>query len=125
MSKIRKMQVRKTNPNLIRLIDELLESSVKNDAKIWREIAEMLSKPKRKQAEVNISKIQRYSKEGETIIVPGKVLGTGNISKPVTVSALAFSERAREKIESAGGKCIDILQLVRENPKGSGVRIMV
>jgi len=33
----------------------------------------------------------------------GKVLGTGNISKPVSVKAISFSESAVEKIKKAGG----------------------
>jgi len=33
-----------------------------------------------------------------------KVLGTGELSKPLTVSAHAFSKTAKEKIEKAGGK---------------------
>ena len=35
-----------------------------------------------------------------------KVLGRGKISKAVTVTADAFSEKAKEKIENAGGKII-------------------
>lgn len=34
---------------------------------------------------------------------PVKVLGNGEISKAITVSASAFSESAKEKIEKAGG----------------------
>ena len=36
--------------------------------------------------------------------LPVKVLGVGEISKPVTVKAHAFSKSAIEKIEKAGGK---------------------
>lgn len=36
--------------------------------------------------------------------VPVKVLGHGNINKPLTVKAHAFSKTALEKIEKAGGK---------------------
>jgi len=36
--------------------------------------------------------------------VPVKVLGTGQVSRPLQVSAHAFSKSAKEKIESAGGK---------------------
>jgi len=124
MSKIRKLMKRKTNPNLVKLIDELLKASAMNDAPIWKDIAERLAKPKRLYAEVNVSKIQRYAKEGETIIVPGKVLGRGKITKPVTVAALSFSESARRKIIEAGGKCLTIKELLEINPTGSGVRIM-
>ncbi|MEA2374564.1 MAG: large subunit ribosomal protein [Thermoleophilaceae bacterium] len=37
--------------------------------------------------------------------VPVKVLGQGDISKKLTVSAHGFSKTAREKIEAAGGTC--------------------
>lgn len=36
--------------------------------------------------------------------VPVKILGTGEVTRPLEVSAHAFSKSAREKIESAGGK---------------------
>ena len=37
--------------------------------------------------------------------VPVKILGRGELSKPLTVSAHAFSASAREKVEGAGGSC--------------------
>jgi len=37
--------------------------------------------------------------------VPIKVLAKGEISKPLTVHAHAFSAKAREAIEAAGGTC--------------------
>ncbi|MFN3699560.1 MAG: uL15 family ribosomal protein, partial [Dictyoglomus sp.] len=33
-----------------------------------------------------------------------KILGDGELTKPLIVRAHAFSEKAREKIESVGGK---------------------
>jgi large subunit ribosomal protein L15 len=42
--------------------------------------------------------------------VPIKVLGRGELSKPLTVHAHGFSKTAREKIEAAGGSC----QLIEE-----------
>jgi large subunit ribosomal protein L15 len=36
--------------------------------------------------------------------MPVKILGEGELSRPVTVAAHAFSQSAREKIEKAGGK---------------------
>lgn len=37
-----------------------------------------------------------------------KILGTGEISRSVTVSAHSFSATARQKIEAAGGKAVGI-----------------
>jgi large subunit ribosomal protein L15 len=37
--------------------------------------------------------------------IPVKVLGRGELSKPLTVHAHGFSKSARERIEAAGGTC--------------------
>ena len=37
--------------------------------------------------------------------VPVKILAKGELSKPLTVHAHAFSAGARERIEAAGGSC--------------------
>jgi large subunit ribosomal protein L15 len=39
---------------------------------------------------------------------PVKILGSGEISRTVTISANAFSRSAREKIEEAGGKVVEL-----------------
>lgn len=40
--------------------------------------------------------------------MPVKVLGRGEVSRPITVTAHAFSNSARQKIEQAGGKVIEL-----------------
>ena len=37
--------------------------------------------------------------------IPVKILGEGELTKKLTVSAHGFSKSARERIESAGGTC--------------------
>ncbi len=112
-----------TNPCLKELIEELRKKFVETKAKIWRDVAEKLEKPRRKRVEVNVSRINRYAEENEEIVVPGVVLGAGSINKPVTVAAWRFSGGAKRKIEEAGGKAITIRELMEKNPKGSNVRI--
>jgi large subunit ribosomal protein L18e len=113
-----------TNPRIVELVQDLKVESYKNDAKIWKDIAKRLSKPARKRAEVNISKINRYTEDGYVVIIPGKVLGAGKLGHKVTVAAFSFSESAKKAIEEAGGKCMTIEELIKENPKGSLVKIM-
>jgi len=122
-SQYRVSQMNKTNPELIRLIRLLKKKSREENVNIWRDIAERLERPLRVWPEVNVGKIERYANDSETIIVPGKVLGAGNISKKVTVSAFKFSSEAREKIENAGGRVLTIEELMAINPKGTNVRI--
>jgi len=114
-----------TNPLLKGLIERLIKAAHENKANIWKDVAEKLKKPTRQRVEVNLKKINRYAREGETILVPGIVLSDGFLDKKVTIAAWKFSKRAKEKIEKTGGKAISIEELIRINPKGSNVRIMV
>jgi large subunit ribosomal protein L18e len=113
-----------TNPELIELIKFLRKQSNENKVEIWRDVAERLAKPRRRTLPVNVSRLNRFTSKSGTVIVPGKVLGTGEISHPVTVSAFSFSAKAREKIEAAKGKCVSFADLVKKNPKGSKVKII-
>jgi len=113
-----------TNPELIRVVKMLKKRSKETGERLWKYAAEKLMKPKRRRVEVNVSRINRYTKEGETILVPGKVLGAGVIDHPVTVAAFGFSKKAIEKIEAAGGKCLSIEELLRMGVPASKVRVM-
>ena len=115
---------RKTNPRTPVLIAELKEEARQNEAAIWRDVAKRLEKPGKNYAQVNLSKINRYANDGETVLIAGKVLGSGHLNKAVTVAAYNFSATAMEKIADVGGKCLMIEELVKENPKGSGIKIL-
>ncbi|MGB9675637.1 MAG: 50S ribosomal protein L18e [Candidatus Bathyarchaeales archaeon] len=117
-------KVRTTNPELIKLIKFLKTQSKENNSAVWRKTAEILAKPRRKRVAVNLSRINRYTQKGDVVVVPGKVLGSGVISHPITVAAFDFSEKAKEKILAAKGKCLSIVDLVKKNPKGSNVKVI-
>lgn len=113
-----------SDPNVASLIVELRKASASNSAPIWRAISKKLQKPRRSRSHVNISKINRHAEANEFVIVPGKVLGTGDLSHPVNVAAVTFSDGAKSKILAAEGRVLTISELISENPKGSGVRIL-
>ncbi|MEK6923462.1 MAG: 50S ribosomal protein L18e [Nanoarchaeota archaeon] len=102
------------------LIDELH----KQNAKIWHRTAYELGRSTRSRRVVNLSSLQRFANEGDTILVPGKVLSAGELSKKLNVAAWNFSEKAAEKVVKAGGKVMTISELVEKNPKGTNVRIL-
>jgi large subunit ribosomal protein L18e len=94
------------------------------DNKFWRRIYRDLNKSSRQRKQVNIYKIDKYAREGETIVVPGKVLSVGNLSKKVDVAAINFSKEAEKKIKDKQGKVLTIKQLFQSNPEGKNVRIL-
>ncbi|MEM0480654.1 MAG: 50S ribosomal protein L18e [Candidatus Aenigmatarchaeota archaeon] len=114
-----------TNPYLRRLIIYLEKASKKNNAKIWKYVAELLSRPTRRRVEVNLYKINRYAKDGDIILVPGKVLSIGEINKKITISAWSFSKKALEKLKEKNIEVLSIKELVEKNPKGSNVKIII
>jgi len=113
-----------TNIRLRKLISMLKKKANETNAAIWDYVAELLSLPSRRRVVVNISKIQRYANDGDVIVVPGKVLGAGVLNKKVTVAAVTFSMKALEKINLAGGRVLTIEELLSQNPKGSGVKVI-
>jgi large subunit ribosomal protein L18e len=113
----------KTNPRLTSLIGELQRTAREEDAGVWADIAGRLEKPRRTHAEVNLGRIERYAREDETVVVPGKVLGSGVLEKPVTVAAVDFSGTARTKIEQVGAT-MDLEEILEANPDGSGIRVI-
>ena len=48
--------------------------------------------------------------------VPVKILGRGELTKPLTVHAHEFSKSARERIEAAGGTC-QVVELSQRTPR--------
>ncbi|MBI4918583.1 50S ribosomal protein L18e [archaeon] len=112
-----------TNEHLQMLIQELKKESNSSKADIWKRVASDLERSTRDRRVVNLSRINRYTKANETIVVPGKVLGSGELNHGVTVAALSFSESAKNLIAQKG-KCLTIQELLKSNPKGKDVRVI-
>lgn len=112
-----------TNYQLELLIEELEKKASEKGVKLWKRVAFELKRPSRQRRVVNIYKIDKYAKEGETVLVPGKVLNTGELTKPVKVAAFSFSKTAEEKIRKKG-QTMSISELISKNPEGKKVRIL-
>lgn len=117
------MKTTKQSPEIKELIVFLEKASKKNKAAIWKDMAMRIARPRKGFAQVNVGKIDRYTKEGNIAIVPGKVLGSGTLSHSVDVAALGFSMEAERKISSQGS-CMNFRELVQKNPKGTGIIIL-
>src|SRR3990172_229802 len=117
-TKINKQLERKTSNDLV----ETIIASKKNNA--WNQIAAVLSGPRRQRLNLNLDEINKISKAGEIIAIPGKVLSQGEIDKKIKLVALAFSESAKKKIMEAKSEMETILNEIKKNPSAKGVRIL-
>jgi large subunit ribosomal protein L18e len=116
--------IRKENPELARVIIELKKAAKAHKAPVWRATADRLLRPRHQVFPVNVGHLERLAEAKETIVVPGKLLAEGNLSKPLTVGAISYSSEARSKIQAAGGTTLSISELLKNHPDGKGVRLL-
>jgi large subunit ribosomal protein L18e len=96
----------------------------KNRVPIWRAVIKELSRSRSNRRQVNIGQLAQVTKDKEVVIVPGKILGSGEISHKLTIWCFTISEVATRKILNAGGKILSLDSLVKKYPDGKGVRII-
>ena len=107
------------------LIDDIRNRGYRENIPFLIKLADELETPRRSRAEVDLSKLNRVCKENEVAVVPGKLLSSGILKKPLKVAAASFSMSAIENVQKAGGKVLTIEELIKENPKGTNVRIVI
>lgn len=117
-TKIKQRKRKKTNSELV----ETIEAAIKNPA--WEKIAAILSGSRQTYSVININEIEKKTTAGDTVVVPGKVLSEGTLTKKVRVCAVSFSKEAREKIKNAKGDALSILEEIRKNAKAEGVKVI-
>ena len=112
--------LKSTNPIKYDLIIKLQNTK----RRIWKNIAEKLNKRRKNAIKVNLNKINKFSKENEVIIVPGKVLGEGSIDHKITLAAFSYSESAKIKLLDCKTTILSIDELLEKNPSGANVKII-
>jgi len=115
-TKVEFLLEKKTNPELVNTI-----ILAKKNPK-WMEVASILSGPRKKRKNVNLNELEKIS--SETVIVCGKVLSEGNISKKMKIVALSFSEKAKEKLKKAECEVKTIIEEMKINKDAKGVKIL-
>jgi large subunit ribosomal protein L18e len=117
-TKIQKQTLKKTNLNLV----DTINSSKKYDA--WLSVARTLSGTRRNKVGLNLKEIEKRSEESKIVVIPGKVLASGEIKKKLKIVALDFSKQTKEKILNAGATYSTILEEIKLNPEGTDIQIL-
>jgi len=114
---IKKIQ-RKTDPIIKKLIQDCNELGKKS--KFWKKIAKELLRSTRRQRKINLYKLNKITKPNEQIIIPGKLLGTGELKHNLKIFAFKYSQSVKNKIK----ELYSIQELIKKNPEGKGIRII-
>jgi len=117
-TKIKFNSKRKTNP----AVADTLNLALKN--KNWLPIAKTVSSSRRKYSKINLEDIESKTTAGDTVIVVGKVLGTGEVTKKVRICAFGFSKSALSKLKKTKSEPVSILEEIKKNPKAEGIKII-
>ena len=117
-AKIEEQLKKKTNPEIVETII-LAKKSPK-----WNEVASILTNSSNKRMVKNLEEIEREVKEGDKIIVPGKILSSGNLSKKIKIVALSFSEKSIKKLDQMKLEYSTILEEMEKNKEAKELRIL-
>jgi large subunit ribosomal protein L18e len=115
---------RQKNPELYRVIVALRRAAHANGAPVWGAVADRLERSRHPSAPVNVGQLERIAEPEQTVVIPGKLLADGPLSKPLTVAAFAWSPGAGAKVRAAGGTVLTIPELLKARPDGAGVRLL-
>lgn len=113
-----------TNQVVIHMVKTLRGASKKNNAPIWERVAELALKPTRARRTINLGQLNKFVTDNDVVLVPGKVLGTGNISHKITLCSFSISTTGAKKVAQSGGKILDISEIIKNHPTGKGVKII-
>jgi large subunit ribosomal protein L18e len=114
----------KGNPELLRVVHALRLAARAHDAPLWASVADRLERARHQTPAVNVGQLDRIAEAEQTLVVPGKVLADGDLSKKLTVAAFSYSAGARTKIHAAGGLALTLDDLLKSKPNGAGVRLI-
>jgi large subunit ribosomal protein L18e len=104
-------------------VRKLIRILWKTKRRIWKNVSDKLAGPKRNRIEANLYRINKKTKNNDTIVVPGKILGVGELDHKITIACLNSSKSAKKKIEASGSKLVSIEELLEQNPDGRNVKI--
>ena len=83
-------------------------------AGLWKRVLKLSEVPTRRRRGVNLYQIDKYSKEGDNIIVPGKVLGDGRMTHKISITAMEYSAKALSNLKSSDCKVRKLDEMLKE-----------
>ena len=102
---------------------KLLIASLRKKSEFWNEVSDKLSVPARKRVTVNLGSLNEYA-DGETVVIPGKLVAGGQLTKKLNIACWRFSEAVLGKVKQSGSKLVSLHDLSAKDEKGNKLRII-
>jgi large subunit ribosomal protein L18e len=102
---------------------KLIRELWKTKRRIWKKVSKKIASPRSNKIEANLYRIDKKTKNDDVIVIPGKVLGIGELNHKLTIACLECSNPAKKKIEQSGSKLLSINELLEQNPEGRNIKI--
>lgn len=109
---------KKTSPELAATISLALKTSA------WVKYVKLLSQPTKKHSSINLKKIDKQTSMGDTVLIPGRVLSSGEITKKIRICSFGISKEALENLSKTKSEWATILDEIKKNPKAEGIKII-
>ena len=116
------MTLEHKNPKLQELISSLKKQSIEHKTGVWKRVALELEKPTRMHRVVNLSKIEKYTENNDVVIVPGKLLSGGELTKKITIIAYNYSQKTVDKLGKS--TVISIEDALKKYPDAKNIKII-
>jgi len=117
------MTLEHKNEKLQELISSLKTQSIEQKSGLWKRLAIELEKPTRHQRVVNLSKIEKFTQDNDVVLVPGKLLSGGELTKKITIIAYSYSQKTLDKI-SGKANIISIEEALKKYPNAKNIKII-
>jgi len=102
---------------------KLLIASLRKKSEFWNQVSDKLSVPARKRVTVNLGSLNEYA-DGETVVIPGKLVAGGQLTKKLNIACWRFSEAVLGKVKQSGSKLVSLHELSAKDDKGDKLRII-
>lgn len=68
--------------------------------------------------------IDKQTSMGDIVLVPGRVLAMGEITKKIRICSFGISKEALERLNKTRSQWVSILDEIKKNPKAEGIKII-
>lgn len=117
-TKLKEQLRRKTNSEIVLAIREGMKH------KGWQKVVENLAGPECNYSALNLRTINDKVSAGDTIVIIGKVLSLGELSKKIKICAMSISAKARDKLKESKSEFVSLVEEIKKNPKAEGIKIL-